>query len=113
MAEFNMNISQYTSENFVESAGAILFNVSKRQICLVRYVKKDQWLLAKGRRNIGESRKSAAEREAEEETGYRCSLLPVKITTRATPDVEDDSHYHKPRTYENLCEPFMVSNFCS
>lgn len=104
--------TQYTSEQFVESCGAILFDLTDSQnktVCLVHYHAKDEWLLAKGRRNCGESRHEAALREAFEETGYKAHLHPVTMRTRAPPIDEHEHMPDEPRTYANLTEPFMVT----
>ena len=98
----------YTSSELVESAGTILFDLSSRQICLVHDRRRDRWLLPKGRRNCGESRQEAALRETREETGYRCNLLEVTLSTRAPPTVESGFTPDEPRTYTGDLEPFMV-----
>ena len=100
---------QYTSENFVESAGVIPFHPSKKQICLLHYPARNEWLLAKGRRNCGESRHQTALREVHEETGLRCRLLPVKMATRAPPAIEVEDTLDAVRTYDDVMEPFMVT----
>ncbi|KAH7114488.1 NUDIX hydrolase domain-like protein [Dendryphion nanum] len=111
MAQSIFNQRQLPSTHFLESSGAILFDISRPQkrICLVHYLKAQQWLLAKGRRNCNESRLSAALREVTEETGYKCRAFPVTMATRATgldevADVRDEA-----RVYEGLVEPFMVT----
>ncbi|KAF2744332.1 hypothetical protein M011DRAFT_470468 [Sporormia fimetaria CBS 119925] len=111
MASSNYATSQYTSEEFVESSGAILFDLSPKQskVCLIHYIAKDEWLLAKGRRNCGESRHEAALREVREETGYPCHLHPVTMSTRAPPRVETGFVADQPRTFSNLTEPFMLT----
>jgi 8-oxo-dGTP pyrophosphatase MutT (NUDIX family) len=111
MATSKYPTSQYTSEEFVESSGAILFDLSpkKIEVCLIHYIANDEWLLAKGRRNCGESRQEAALREVREETGYSCHLHPVTMSTRAPPTVETGSMIDKPRIFSNLTEPFMVT----
>ncbi|CAG7948852.1 unnamed protein product [Penicillium olsonii] len=104
--------TQYNSEQFVESCGAILFDLSDSQskkVCLVYYRAGDEWLLAKGRRNCGESRHEAALREVREETGYKARLYPVTMRTRAPPMDEQGHMPDKPRTYQDLTEPFMVT----
>lgn len=102
---------QYSSENFVESAGAILFKVSTRQICLVYSHARAEWLLAKGRRNIAESRQQTAIREIQEETGFPCRLLPVTLRTRCTPDAEETEFtLDEPRLFHGATEPFMVTH---
>jgi 8-oxo-dGTP pyrophosphatase MutT (NUDIX family) len=102
---------QYNSEQFVESCGAILFDfrLETAKVCLIHYLRKDEWLLAKGRRNCNEPRYEAALREIREETGYRGRLYPVSMPTRATPvsgasDVPDQA-----RASSCLTEPFMLT----
>lgn len=109
MATSKFETTQYSAENFVESAGAIIFKLSTKEVCLVHHVKKNEWLLAKGRRNVSESRQTAAIREAAEETGYRCRLLPATMTTRTPPAVETGHYPDEPRVHEDVCEPFMVT----
>lgn len=111
MATSNYATSQYTSEEFVESSGAILFDLSPNdsKVCLLYYISRDEWLLAKGRRNCGESRQEAALREVREETGYPCHLHPVTMSTRAPPRDEMGSVEDQPRVFSNLTEPFMVT----
>lgn len=96
----------------VESCGAVLFISSQPQsaeVCLVNLISTNEWMLPKGRRNIGESRKEAALREVSEETGFSCRLLPVTMPTRACAagdpaDVPDEA-----RTHVDITEPFMCT----
>lgn len=106
----NLTIT-YTSEQFVESCGAILFDLStqNKTVCLIHYHAKDEWLLAKGRRNCGESRHEAALREVREETGYQAHLHPVTMQTRAPPMDEEGHMPDEPRPFSDLTEPFMVT----
>ncbi|MCJ1383516.1 hypothetical protein MMC17_006630 [Xylographa soralifera] len=97
------------SEDFVESAGAIIFHLSKKQICLIRLKSRDEWLLAKGRRNCGESLSEAAVREAHEETGYSCTLLPVTMPTRAPSAVETGFVLDTACIYEGVNEPIAIT----
>ena len=110
MAAPDAQTRQYTGTDFVESAGAILFETSTRKICLLQSREKSEWLLPKGRRNVGETRQTAALREAEEEPGLKCRLLPVAMTSRAPPAVELDNTLDGPWKYENACEPFMLTH---
>ncbi|KAE8345630.1 hypothetical protein BDV24DRAFT_159491 [Aspergillus arachidicola] len=103
---------QYTSEQFVESSGAILFDLSNSQrktVCLIHYHAKNEWMLAKGRRNCGESRQEAALREVREETGYPAHLHPVTMQTRAPPIDEQGHMPDVPRLFPDITEPFMVT----
>ena len=47
--------TQLPSSQFVESAGAVLFHLSTRQICHFPPLPNIGWLLPKGRRNCGKS----------------------------------------------------------
>ncbi|KAF2131524.1 hypothetical protein P153DRAFT_383623 [Dothidotthia symphoricarpi CBS 119687] len=112
MAQSNFPTRQLSSDQFVESCGTILFDRSdpqSKRVCLVNLVEKDEWMLAKGRRNIGETRKDAALREITEETGYSCHLLPIRMFTRVAagdepPDTPDEALVH-----DRLTEPFMCT----
>jgi 8-oxo-dGTP pyrophosphatase MutT (NUDIX family) len=112
MAESSFVTRQYASEQFVESCGAVLFISPKpanAKVCLVNLLSTNEWMLPKGRRNIGESRKEAAMREVAEETGLQCRLLPVTMSTRACaagdpPDAPDEA-----RTQIDITEPFMCT----
>ena len=66
-------------------------------------------MLAKGRRNIGESRSQAALREMKEETGYSCHLLPLNMKTRAPPAIETGDYPDEATVHEKVCEPFMLT----
>jgi 8-oxo-dGTP pyrophosphatase MutT (NUDIX family) len=111
MAATKYPISQYTCEEFVESAGIILFDLESRplKVCLTRSTRSNEWRFAKGRRDCGESRHETALREAYEETGYRGRLLPVTMSIRAPAVTEEIEVQDKPRRYTDLTEPFMVT----
>ncbi|KAH7397118.1 NUDIX domain-containing protein [Pyrenochaeta sp. MPI-SDFR-AT-0127] len=112
MAQSKFNYQQFPSEQFVESCGAVLFDLSDLQaprVCLVNLLKTDEWMFAKGRRNVNESRKDAALREVTEETGYRCHLLPVRMATRACAADAPANVADKARLYDELTEPFMCT----
>ncbi|KAH7175604.1 hypothetical protein EDB81DRAFT_13196 [Dactylonectria macrodidyma] len=114
MASSKFVNTQYTSDQFVESSGAILFNLSghTKQVCLLHFQPKDkpgEWLLAKGRRNCGESRGEAALREVREETGYPCHLYPVKIATRAPAPTDANHVPDVARSHAGITEPFMLT----
>jgi 8-oxo-dGTP pyrophosphatase MutT (NUDIX family) len=99
----------YAATDFVESAGAIPFDLSKRQIYLVHYGAKNEWLLAKGRRNVGESRADAGLREVREETGLTCSHLNIQLATRA-PATSDPPDVGDIASVRNVVrEPFMCT----
>ena len=108
MASSQFKTEQYTSEQFVESAGAILFHLSTQKICVLHLHKHNEYVLAKGRRNCGEHRQESALREVLEETGYQCSLLPVTMLSRAPPAIETAPSRDKPRLYKDCTEPFAV-----
>ncbi|KAI4946123.1 hypothetical protein J4E91_007566 [Alternaria rosae] len=109
MAQSAFPTQQYTSENFVESCGAILYDSTRQKVCLIHLAQSDTWTLPKGRRNVGESRQKAALREVYEETGYKCHILPVDMKTRAT--IADDAvdAPDAARISRDSVEPFMVT----
>ena len=110
MATSPFPTTQHTSEHIVESAGAVLFRLSTHEICLLHLLSRDEYLLPKGRRNIGETIHQAAIREVREETGYqRVRLLPVKMGSRAPPAIETEpSAGDVLRVYDGIQEPFML-----
>ncbi|KAF7374992.1 Nudix hydrolase domain-containing protein [Mycena sanguinolenta] len=81
----------YFSEDFVVSAGCVLFRKNPNtsngevelEICILHDLTKDSWVLPKGRKDCGENVPAAAVRETFEETGYPCALLPLRMLTRA------------------------------
>ncbi len=108
MATSQFESEQYTSEAFVESVGAVLFRLSTRQICILHLLKRDEYVLAKGRRNCEESRQQAAVREIAEETGYSCRLLHLNMLTRAPPAIETEQISDETRFYTGICEPITL-----
>ena len=108
MATSRFHTSQHTSEQLVESAGAIPFRLSTKQVCVLHLLPCDEYVLAKGRRNVGESRSEAALREVREETGYTCRLLPITIQSRAPPAVEVEPYGDVLRTHSDVTEPFSL-----
>ena len=110
MAASPFSTVQNTPAEFGESAGAVLFHLSTRRVCLLHLKSKDEWLLAKGRRNCTESRSGAALREVREETGYSCRLLDVSMHTPAPSANEVDvSTPDEPGEYCGHQEPFMLT----
>ncbi|KAL4904983.1 hypothetical protein BDW74DRAFT_178550 [Aspergillus multicolor] len=111
MATSSYVTSQYTSEQFVESCGAVLFDASGGQprVCLIHY-KHDEWPLPKGRRDCGGSRREAALREVQEETGYKCHIQPVMMLTRAPLPDDLENMPHTVRSVSDLDEPFMFTD---
>lgn len=109
MASSQFHTTQYDAEHFVESVGAIAIKVSTREVCLIRHEKRGEWLLAKGRRNAGESRHKAALREVKEETGFACRTMPLTMRTRAPPALEVGHYPDEPRVHQEATEPFMLT----
>ncbi|KAL4936606.1 hypothetical protein BDV06DRAFT_204663 [Aspergillus oleicola] len=111
MATSAFPTKQYTSEQFVESCGAVLFNFihAPRRVCLINYIKTNEWLLPKGRRNCGESRCDAAFREVQEETSYECYIQPMSIPSRTTRPNDNEHVPDEARLCRNIEEPFMLT----
>jgi 8-oxo-dGTP pyrophosphatase MutT (NUDIX family) len=108
MATSRFQSEQYFSDALVESAGAVLFHLSTKQICLVRLLAHNEYLLAKGRRNLGETRQAAALRELTEETGHSCRICPVSMVTRNPPAIEVENVPDEPRFHNDAREPFAL-----
>lgn len=109
MAESRFTSEQYTSEAFVESVGGVLFCLSS-QVCVLHLLKRDEYVLAKGRRNCGEARQVTAVREVTEETGFQCRLLPLNMHTRAPPAVETEQLDGQARFYPGICGLYPTSS---
>ncbi|KAI0513287.1 hypothetical protein F5B22DRAFT_611971 [Xylaria bambusicola] len=105
MATSRFETEVYTAEGYVESAGTILFRLSTCEICVLHLLSRDEYILAKGRRNVGESRAATALRETTEETGVPCYLLPINLHSRACPPGGEVDLPDKVRLFDNACEP--------
>ena len=102
---------QYTSSDFVVSAGSVLFREAKDtkhlQICILYHRTKQEYLLPKGRKDCGETVEAAAVRETFEETGYPCELLPCRMPTRAPlPGVNSKDAV---RMADGITEPIVMT----
>ncbi|KFA46210.1 hypothetical protein S40293_07162 [Stachybotrys chartarum IBT 40293] len=75
MATSRFETEMYVAEKFVEGAGTVLFRLSTRQVCVLRPLHRDEYVLPKGRRNLGESRRTTAIRETTKETGNALPLV--------------------------------------
>ncbi|KAK8119759.1 uncharacterized protein PG998_004385 [Apiospora kogelbergensis] len=89
----------------LESCGAVLFDTTKQNVCLLRRVKDNQtveFVLPKGRRTVGEHRRDAATRQAMVGTGHACHLHAVRLATRAPRPTEPPGVDDEPRLYHNI-----------
>ncbi len=92
MASSRWPTTQLVSHEFVNCAGSVLFSHKPGgplQVCFLHHTTGDEWMLPKGRQDLGESLSEAAVRETFEETGYACELLPVTMITRAPETGQD------------------------
>ncbi|KAF9034834.1 NUDIX hydrolase domain-like protein [Panaeolus papilionaceus] len=83
----------------------------KVEVCILHHLKRDEWLLPKGRKDRGESTEAAALRETYEETGYPCQLWALRMPTRAPPPgaLGDAPSSHKVQVVEGLREPIAIT----
>ena len=72
------------SDNFVLSSGIVTIDCNKGLVLLLYYRPKGEYLLPKGRKDIGESLQDAAIRETKEESGYNCQLLGHHLPTKTS-----------------------------
>ncbi|KAI9797548.1 MAG: hypothetical protein M1825_005976 [Sarcosagium campestre] len=110
MATSRFKTQMYAADRFVESAGTVLFRLSTREICLLRLLQRDEYILPKGRRNLGESHHTTATRETTEETGMPCRLLPVNLASRVCPaaDIDTKQLPDNARFFKRVCEPIVL-----
>lgn len=76
--------SLFFSNQFAISCGTVSIDVAREKVLLIRWRRTGEYLLPKGRKNVGESLEHTAARETFEETGIPVKLLPVNIETMAT-----------------------------
>jgi 8-oxo-dGTP pyrophosphatase MutT (NUDIX family) len=93
------------SDTFVISCGTVTLDLREKKVLLIRWRNKNQFLLPKGRKDIGETLEAAALRETFEETGHTVNLLPLTIPTLATVPKSDG---HTRSLLTHCTEPFAV-----
>ncbi|KAL2037669.1 hypothetical protein N7G274_009614 [Stereocaulon virgatum] len=71
------------SDHFVLSSGTVAVDLERGLVLLLFYRPTGEYLLPKGRKNVGETLEAAAERETWEESGYTCRLFRHSLPTRA------------------------------
>ena len=71
------------SETFVLSAGTVPIDFSKGLVLLLYYRPRGEYMLPKGRKNVGETLGAAAVRETLEESGFKCCLFEHRLHTNA------------------------------
>ncbi|KAL6892137.1 NUDIX hydrolase domain-like protein [Trichoderma evansii] len=108
MAAFQSKTEMYTADKLVESAGTILFRLSTREVCVLHSLQHDEYVLPKGRRNLGESRQDTALRETIEETGVPCYLLPIDLVSRVCPTIGTEDVPDEPRLFKSSREPIAM-----
>ncbi|KAF9768892.1 hypothetical protein IL306_013739 [Fusarium sp. DS 682] len=109
MATSRFETEIFTGEQFVESAGTVLFRLSTREICILRHIQRNEYLLPKGRRNLHESRQATALRETTEETGIPCRLLPINMLSRVCRSETGSKHVpDEARFFRGACEPILM-----
>ncbi|KAH7188286.1 NUDIX hydrolase domain-like protein [Fusarium flagelliforme] len=98
----SMERSLFFSDQFVISCGTVTIDVQKLKVLLIRMRKNGEYMLPKGRKDVGESLEATALRETYEETGVKAQLLPVAINSLATSPQGQD----RPKA---ITEPIAVS----
>ena len=71
------------SDDFVLSSGTVPLDISKGLVLLLYYRPKREYMLPKGRKNVGETLEAAAVRETTEESGFECRLFKHVLSTNA------------------------------
>ncbi|KAM0199140.1 hypothetical protein ACHAPA_001629 [Fusarium lateritium] len=96
------NKSLVFSDQFVISCGTVSMDKQNSKVLLIHWRKTGEYLLPKGRKDVGETLEKTALRETFEETGVKAQLLPANIASLATTAAGS----HRP---EAITEPFAVS----
>lgn len=82
------------SDKFVLSSGTVPIDIPKGLVLLLYFRPKGEYILPKGRKNVGETLGAAAVREALEESGFECRLFNHQLPTKA--QQLKDSHHIEP-----------------
>lgn len=83
-----------SSYDFVLSSGTVPVDIPKGLVLLLYYRPKAEYMLPKGRKNVGETMEAAAIRETTEESGFDCHLYKHQLHTNA--QELRDSHHTEP-----------------
>ena len=75
-------IANYPSTHLTLGAGVAIFHLATARVILCYHSTEHYYFLPKGRKDVNEPLTCAAEREGFEESGYRCRLLPLPISSR-------------------------------
>ena len=86
------------SEDFVLSSGTVPIDIAKGLVLLLYYRPKGEYMLPKGRKNVGETMEDAAVRETAEESGFQCRLFKHQLHTNAQELI--DSYHTEPIAVE-------------
>jgi len=110
MAQPRHPTEQFRSSHFLVCAGSILFDSTRAplRVCLLHHTVRDEWLLPKGRKDLGEHVPATAVRETYEETGYPCEPLALDLVTRA-PASGAQTKDAPAQVRARADEPFMVT----
>jgi len=107
----------WSSHDFILGAGVVIIQPSTGRVVLLKRKGKIKgkeetiYFLPKGRKDIGESIEECALREGYEESGYKCSLLPLDIPTHApSPNENENENEYGGVRYPNT-EPFTINTF--
>ena len=71
------------SDKFVVSSGTIPIDTSKSLVLLLYYRPRGEYVLQRGRQNVGETLEAAAIRETMNESGFECQLFKNQLPTSA------------------------------
>ncbi len=79
------------SDDFVLSSGTVPIDIPKGLVLLLYNRPKGEYMLPKGRKNVGETLEAAAIRETTEESGFECHLFQHQLLTNAQ-ETRDTRH---------------------
>ncbi|KAF7908796.1 uncharacterized protein EAE98_008475 [Botrytis deweyae] len=96
--------SMHFSDKFAISCGTVTLDLQARKVLIILWRKNGEYMIPKGRKDIGEGLETTAVRETFEETGFQCQLLPHSFPTLATTDPVE-----KTGDVGQSTEPFAVT----
>ena len=73
----------HLSDEFVLSSGTVPIDIREGLVLLLYCRPKGEYMLPKGRKNVGETVEDAAIRETFEESGFKCHLFKHQLSTNA------------------------------
>ena len=93
------------SEDFVLSSGTVPIDIPRGLVLLLIDRPRREYMLPKGKKNVGETLEAAAMRETTEESGFECRLFEHTLPSNAQ-GLEDSYHTEPIAVQQRMNEGF-------